>query len=120
MLLPVIMAGGSGTRLWPLSRQLYPKQFCVLTGEHTMLQDTVLRLGGLDCAPPLVVCNEEHRFLAAEQLRLIGGGEETIILEPVARNTAPAIALAAIEAMRGGGDPVLLVLAADHLIADTV
>ncbi|TWG94762.1 mannose-1-phosphate guanylyltransferase [Mesorhizobium sp. J18] len=116
MFRPVIMAGGSGTRLWPLSRQLYPKQFCALVGERTMLQETVLRLEGLDCLPPLVVCNEEHRFLAAEQLRLVGQEESTILLEPFGRNTAPAVALAALQATEAGQDPLLLVLAADHLI----
>lgn len=118
MLLPVIMAGGAGTRLWPLSRLRYPKQFCALTGERTMLQETVQRLDGLDCAPPLLVVNEEHRFLAAEQLRLAGREDETILLEPVGRNTAPAIALAALRARANGDDPLLLVLSADHLIAD--
>lgn len=118
MLVPVIMAGGSGTRLWPLSRQLYPKQFCALTSEETMLQETVGRLEALDCAAPLLICNEEHRFLAAEQLRLIGRDETQILLEPVGRNTAPAIALAALHATRDGDDPLLLVLAADHLIRD--
>jgi mannose-1-phosphate guanylyltransferase len=116
MFLPVIMAGGSGTRLWPLSRRLYPKQFCSLLGENTMLQETILRLEGLDCAPPLVICNEEHRFLAAEQLRLIGQEDATILLEPFGRNTAPAVALAALHATAAGHDPLLLVLAADHLI----
>ena len=90
MLQPVIMAGGSGTRLWPLSRQLYPKQFHALTGEHTLLQETVKRLEGLDAASPLLICNEEHRFLVAEQLRQIGQEELSILLEPEARNTAPA------------------------------
>lgn len=117
-ILPVIMAGGSGTRLWPLSRQLYPKQFHVLVGERTMLQETVLRLDGLDCATPMLVCNEEHRFLAAEQMRLIGHDGAPILLEPEGRNTAPAIALAALAATKNGDDPILLVLAADHLIKD--
>src|SRR5690348_17115162 len=98
MLLPIILAGGSGTRLWPLSRELFPKQFHALTGRLTMLQDTIARLKGLDCADPLVICNEEHRFIAAEQLRQIGEDRATILLEPVARNTAPAIALAALHA----------------------
>jgi mannose-1-phosphate guanylyltransferase len=96
MLLPIILAGGSGTRLWPLSRELYPKQFHALAGSHTMLQETVMRLQGLDCESPLVICNEEHRFIAAEQLRQIGEDGATILLEPVGRNTAPAIALAAL------------------------
>jgi mannose-1-phosphate guanylyltransferase len=118
MLLPIIMAGGSGTRLWPLSRHLYPKQFHALAGEHTMLQETVLRLDGLGSAPPLVICNEEHRFLAAEQMREVGLGHARILLEPVSRNTAPAIALAAFFATKDGDDPLLLVLAADHLVRD--
>ena len=117
-LLPVILAGGSGTRLWPLSRQLYPKQFHALVGDRTMLQETLLRLDGLGCASPLLICNEEHRFLAAEQMRLVGHEDATILLEPVARNTAPAIALAALAARKDGSDPLLLVLAADHYIRD--
>jgi len=119
MLVPVIMAGGTGSRLWPLSRQLHPKQFLTLAGTHTMLQETVQRLGGIDAAPPLLICNEEHRFLAAEQMRLIGKDDATIVLEPVARNTAPAVALAALHLAAGGDDPLLLVLAADHVIRDT-
>ena len=116
MVLAVILAGGSGTRLWPLSRELFPKQFHALTGSLTMLQETIARLKGLDCAEPLVICNEEHRFIAAEQLRQVGEGRATILLEPIARNTAPAITLAALHASRSGDDPLLLVLAADHLI----
>ncbi|WP_353643015.1 mannose-1-phosphate guanylyltransferase/mannose-6-phosphate isomerase [Mesorhizobium sp. WSM2239] len=118
MFLPVIMAGGSGSRLWPLSRQLYPKQFHALTGERTLLQDTAIRLDGLGAESPLLICNEEHRFLAAEQMRLIGRENASILLEPVGRNTAPAIALAALFATRHGDDPILLVLAADHFILD--
>ncbi|WP_311029264.1 mannose-1-phosphate guanylyltransferase/mannose-6-phosphate isomerase [Mesorhizobium koreense] len=99
-----------------MSRELYPKQFHVLAGSHTMLQETVMRLRGLDCESPLVICNEEHRFIAAEQLRQIGEDGATILLEPVGRNTAPAIALASLYASRSGEDPLLLVLAADLLI----
>ena len=116
MLLPIILAGGSGSRLWPLSRELYPKQFHALTGDLTMLQETVARLEGLDCADPVLICNEEHRFIAADQLRLMGKAGATLLLEPVGRNTAPAIALAALYATRSGDDPLLLVLAADHRI----
>ncbi|MEP9399351.1 mannose-1-phosphate guanylyltransferase/mannose-6-phosphate isomerase [Mesorhizobium sp. KR2-14] len=118
MFLPVIMAGGSGTRLWPLSRQHYPKQFHALTGERSLLQETVMRLEGMEAATPLLICNEEHRFLVAEQLRQIGQEDLTILLEPVARNTAPAIALAALYARSEGDDPLMLVLAADHFIRD--
>ena len=118
MLFPIIMAGGSGTRLWPLSRQLNPKQFLPLTGELTMLQATIARLDGLDHAQPCLICNEQHRFLAAEQLRQMGLDGAPIILEPVGRNTAPAIALGALQAVADGADPVLFVLAADHLIRD--
>ena len=107
MLLPLIMAGGSGTRLWPLSRQLNPKQFLPLTGELTMLQATIARLDGIDHAQPCLICNEQHRFLAAEQLRQMGLEGAPIILEPVGRNTAPAIALGALQAVADGSDPVL-------------
>lgn len=116
MLLPVIMAGGSGTRLWPLSRTLYPKQFLSLTNEQTMLQDTVVRLQGLEHQAPVMICNEEHRFIVAEQLRQRHFDHSGIILEPAGRNTAPAIALAALHATAQGDDPLLLVLAADHVI----
>ncbi len=117
-ILPVIMAGGSGTRLWPLSRELHPKQFLPLAGEQSMLQDTVARLHGLPVATPLVICNESHRFLVAEQLRQLGALGRNVLLEPAGRNTAPAVALAALHAMRDGADPLLLVLAADHVIRD--
>jgi len=117
-LLPVIMAGGSGTRLWPLSREAYPKQFLSLEGESSMLQQTVNRLQGLTSSYPLIVTNESHRFLVAEQLRQINALKGNILLEPVGRNTAPAIALAALQAMSNGEDPLLLVLAADHIIRD--
>ncbi|SDU60425.1 mannose-1-phosphate guanylyltransferase/mannose-6-phosphate isomerase [Desulfobacula phenolica] len=117
MIIPVILAGGSGTRLWPLSRELYPKQLINIYNEHTMLQNTVLRLEGLEMlGSPIVVCNEEHRFMTAEQLRNIEIEPNAIILEPVGRNTAPAIALAALKAMENSDDPILLVLPADHVI----
>ncbi|MFH1137321.1 MAG: mannose-1-phosphate guanylyltransferase/mannose-6-phosphate isomerase [Pseudomonadota bacterium] len=118
MFLPIIMAGGSGTRLWPLSRRLFPKQYLPLGGEISMLQQCVHRLDGLPCQRPLLVCNEEHRFLAAEQMRRMDMEDASILLEPEGRNTAPAIALAALYATRDGRDPVLLVLAADHAISD--
>ncbi|HID4611820.1 TPA: mannose-1-phosphate guanylyltransferase/mannose-6-phosphate isomerase [Pluralibacter gergoviae] len=116
MLLPVIMAGGTGSRLWPMSRELYPKQFLRLYGQHSMLQETINRLSGIDTQEPIVICNEEHRFLVAEQLRQLGKLSQNIILEPVGRNTAPAIALAALQATQNGDDPLMLVLAADHII----
>lgn len=119
MICPVVMAGGTGSRLWPLSRQLNPKQFLALTDENqTMLQATVSRLDGITVADPVLICNEEHRFLAAEQMRAIGREQAKIILEPVGRNTAPAIALAAMVLQEAGDDPLMLVLAADHLIED--
>jgi mannose-1-phosphate guanylyltransferase len=118
MLIPVVMAGGSGTRLWPLSRRMLPKQFLKLGGEHSMLQQTLLRLDGISTSAPVVVCNEEHRFLAEEQLLQIEQLEKQILLEPVGRNTAPAIAAAALQAMKQEQDPTLLVLPADHIIAD--
>jgi len=128
------MAGGSGTRLWPLSRTNYPKQFLNLCGEQSMLQQTVARLGGLSHTPSMLICNEAHRFIAAEQMRQLDEGHSGIFLEPVGRNTAPAIALAAIKATEAKEvvsresvvvsqkdqeqDPVMLVLAADHVIED--
>ena len=124
MLCPVILSGGAGTRLWPLSRELYPKQLLALTGERTMLQQTALRLEGLSATNPVVVCNEAHRFLVAEQLRQIRLEPRALVLEPFGRNTAPAIALAAHAALKSaaasdpGADPVLLVLPADHIIRD--
>lgn len=118
-LLPIIMAGGSGTRLWPLSRELFPKQFLALDDKLSMLQSTVLRLEGLPVEPPLVICNENHRFLVAEQLRQISALQGNIVLEPAGRNTAPAVCLAALYATAAGADPLLLILAADHMIQDT-
>jgi len=118
MLVPIIMAGGSGTRLWPLSRSLYPKQFLPLVSDRTMLQETVLRLKGLETAPPVTICNEEHRFIVAEQLRAIDQ-LGSVILEPEGRNTAPAVALAA-HLMSNENDPLLLILAADHVIQNEI
>jgi mannose-1-phosphate guanylyltransferase/mannose-6-phosphate isomerase len=120
MLTPVILSGGAGTRLWPLSRELYPKQLLALTGERTMLQQTALRLSGLAAASPVVVCNDAHRFLVAEQLRQLKMDTRAVVLEPFGRNTAPAIALAAVAALKmaAGEDPELLVLPADHVIRD--
>jgi len=114
MITPVIMAGGSGSRLWPLSRSLYPKQFLALNGHGTMLQQTLERLSGLAVEQPVVICNEEHRFIVAEQLREINKSG-AIILEPVGRNTAPAIALAA-KIVLDAKDSLILILAADHVI----
>jgi mannose-1-phosphate guanylyltransferase/mannose-6-phosphate isomerase len=116
---PVILSGGSGTRLWPLSRELYPKQLLCLVGEGTLLQQAVARLDGLeDVSAPVFVCNEEHRFLVAEQLREMNVTPADIVLEPVGRNTAPALTLAALGATAGGEDPLLLVMPADHVIRD--
>lgn len=119
MIIPVILAGGSGSRLWPLSRQHYPKQLLKLFGDKTMLQQTLLRLEGLeDTVAPVVVCNEAHRFMVAEQLLEMGIPDTAILLEPVARNTAPALALAAIQARQVDPRATLLVLSADHMIRD--
>ena len=121
---PVIMAGGSGTRLWPLSRAGYPKQFLVLTADkRSLFQQAVQRLQDLAAddialAPPLTVGNEEHRFLVLDQLREAGGDAGTVLLEPAARNTAPAMTLAALQSTAGGNDPVMVVVAADHTVAD--
>ena len=119
MIIPVILAGGSGTRLWPLSRKMRPKQLIELLDDRTLMQNTVLRLqGAAGMAAPLMLCNEDHRFMVAEQLRAIDIVPESIILEPVGRNTAPALAVAALKTTAGGADPVLLVLPADHFIRD--
>ena len=117
---PVVLSGGSGTRLWPLSREKYPKQLLSLIGSDSLLQATVRRVDGLaDCelAPPMVVCNEDYRFVIAEQLRLIDR-PGSIVLEPSGRNTAPALTLAALAALRNSADPVLLVMPSDHVIVD--
>jgi mannose-1-phosphate guanylyltransferase/mannose-6-phosphate isomerase len=134
-LIPVILSGGSGTRLWPLSRELRPKQLLPLVGARTLLQEAVLRSRSLaqQLAPPILVCSEDHRFLVAEQLREIGVRPQTTVLEPKGRNTAPALGVAALLATRGSSaangaerpaaqdssDPVLLVSPADHVILDT-
>ena len=119
---PVIFAGGSGTRLWPLSREFFPKPFLSITGLHTMLQETILRLDGIEgIVQPIVVCNEEHRFLVAEQARQIDRMPESVILEPVGRNTAPAMTLAALALQsraQDDEDPLILGFHADHAIAD--
>jgi len=116
---PVILSGGSGTRLWPLSRKQYPKQYLPLAGDNTMLQETILRLNGLDnLAEPIIICNADHRFLVAEQCEQIDIINPIILLEPVGRNTAPAIAAAALQSLKDSDDAVLLVLSADHVIQD--
>ena len=117
MITPIILSGGSGTRLWPLSRTQYPKQFISLINETSLFQDTILRLPNR-LSNPLIICNESHRFIAAEQMRQINIESSGVILEPVGKNTAPAVALAAIKAMENLEDPILLVLSADHLIYD--
>jgi mannose-1-phosphate guanylyltransferase/mannose-6-phosphate isomerase len=117
-LLPVILSGGSGTRLWPLSREHYPKQLLPLVGDDSLLQATVLRLDGLpEVGEPLLICNEDHRFIVAEQVRALGR-QGAVLLEPVGRNTAPAMTLAALWALHEGADPVMVVMPADHVILD--
>jgi len=121
---PVILCGGSGTRLWPLSREQYPKQLLALAGEETMLQATASRVDaslardGTKVLPPIVVSNEEYRFITAEQLRQGGHARAAVVLEPKGRNTAPALTLAALVALEGGDDPALVVMPADHIISD--
>jgi mannose-1-phosphate guanylyltransferase/mannose-6-phosphate isomerase len=127
MIHPVILSGGSGTRLWPMSRALYPKQLLALTGERSLLQETVLRVvgdagGEFGFAPPLIIANEEHRFIIAEQLREIGAVADALVLEPIGRNTAPAACVAALRLAaaraQGGPDALMLVMASDHVIGD--
>ena len=119
LLIPVILSGGAGTRLWPLSREMYPKQLLALASKQTMLQDTGTRLAGVAGAqPPIVVCNEAHRFIVAEQLRSAGLPAAAILLEPVGRNTAPAVALAALKAQQSDPDAILIIAPADHVIRD--
>ena len=115
MIIPIILSGGSGTRLWPLSRKLLPKQFISLVNETSLFQDTLLRLP-LESSDPIIICNEDHRFIAAEQARQINKKLNSIILEPTGKNTAPAITLAALRTLDYFDDSILLVLPADHLI----
>ena len=119
-MIPVILSGGSGSRLWPLSRAMRPKQFLSITEEQTLFQLTLQRIQGIDgISAPIIVANHEHRFLAAEQARAIDIHPSAILLEPLGRNTAPAIAAAALQARADGNDPVLLVLPSDHIFSDT-
>jgi len=119
MILPVILSGGFGTRLWPLSHKDRPKQFLRLLGKHSLFQDTVARITKIpDFLSPLLICNEDHRFLIAKQLQEMDVVSSAIILEPVGKNTAPAITIASLQAMANGEDPILLVLPSDHLIID--
>jgi mannose-1-phosphate guanylyltransferase/mannose-6-phosphate isomerase len=118
-IVPVILSGGSGTRLWPLSRKQHPKQYLSLTSNNTMLQETLLRLNGLNnLADPIIICNVDHRFLVAEQCQQIDIKNPTILLEPVSRNTAPAIAAVALQLIKSANNAILLVLSADHVIQD--
>jgi len=118
-IIPIILSGGSGTRLWPLSRKQYPKQYLPLVGDNSIFQETILRLNGLEnLADPVIICNVDHRFLVAEQCKQINITNPTILLEPVGRNTAPAIAAAALQSLKLLDDAVLLVLSADHVIQD--
>ena len=116
---PVILSGGSGTRLWPMSRTLYPKQILPLVGEHSLLQQAALRVDGLPgFAPPLIIANEEHRFIIAEQLREIGLATQALLLEPVGRNTAPAACVAALSLVAADPDALMLLMPSDHVIED--
>lgn len=114
-IIPVILSGGSGTRLWPMSVADKPKQFLSLIGNETMIQQTLLRLDGLDVAEPIIICNHSHRFIVAEQMEEIGK-KATILLEPLARNTAPAIAVGAWQALKSDKDAIMVVLPSDHVI----
>ena len=117
--IPVILSGGSGTRLWPLSRKDHPKQYLSLMGNHTMLQETILRLEGLDyLASPIIICNNDHRFIVSEQCKQINIANPTIILEPIGRNTAPAIAAAAFQSLMQSDNSILIILSTDHVIQD--
>ncbi|SEG77202.1 mannose-1-phosphate guanylyltransferase/mannose-6-phosphate isomerase [Marinobacterium lutimaris] len=115
-MIPLVLSGGNGTRLWPISRGGFPKQFHALTGEHTLFQQTVMRLDLPNIEAPIVVCNQSHRFIVTEQLKQIGRDAQQVLLEPFGRNTAPAVALAAMRLLNAGRDELLLVLPADHVI----
>ncbi len=117
-MIPVILSGGSGSRLWPLSRKQYPKQFLNLLGQHTLLQQTVMRLPEKQFGKPFLVCNQLHRFIVREQMQQIGRDTHSVLLEPFGRNTAPAVALSAMLITENGGDDLMLVLPADHVIKD--
>lgn len=117
-MIPVILSGGSGSRLWPLSRKQFPKQFLALTGEHTMFQQTLERLVFEGMQPPVIVCNKDHRFIVQEQLTALNLSSQTVIMEPFGRNTAPAVAIAAMKLLNEGRDELLLVMPADHVIDD--
>ncbi|WP_137817260.1 mannose-1-phosphate guanylyltransferase/mannose-6-phosphate isomerase [Pseudomonas sp. 2FG] len=117
-MIPVILSGGSGSRLWPLSRKLYPKQFLALTGDKSLFQQTLHRLSFEGMQPPLVVCNQEHRFIVNEQLAQVGIDAQSMLLEPFGRNTAPAVAMVALKLLAEGRDELMLVLPADHVIGD--
>lgn len=119
-MIPVILSGGSGTRLWPLSRKMFPKQFLSLAGEQSMLQETISRLNGLELMPPIVVCNEDHRFIVAEQLKQLEITGSQIILEPIGRNTAPAVAVSALLSIKNDPEALILILAADHVIDNKI
>ena len=123
-ILPVVLAGGSGTRLWPLSRQMYPKQFLSLAGPHTLFQQAILRLDSLadgnnKVQPGCAIGNEEHRFFLREQLREITHAETCVLLEPTGRNTAPAVTLAALHADECGADPIMVITPSDHAFSDS-
>ena len=120
-IIPVILCGGTGSRLWPLSRKSYPKQFLSISSvsSQSLLQNTYERIKNLKgLKEPILICNEEHRFIAAEQMREINMKPDSIILEPIGKNTAPAIALAALDALKKYEDPTLLILSSDHKIED--
>ena len=120
MIIPVVLAGGSGTRLWPLSRKLYPKQLLRLTNQYTMLQNTLMRLkDAAGMADPIVICNEQHRYLVSGQLADIGIRPAAVYLEPMGKNTAPAVAVAALKARAIDPQALIMILPADHLIRDT-